>query len=220
MGSEALKTSLGELPKSVRNVPVQARADIMLNSLLDAAAYLIDRSGYERLNTQEVANRVGCSIGTVYRYFPDRVAVLQRLALRNLECFDSDCIQVVNASTHNARRDAVRAVFQQYAAAFLSQPGFRSLRFGDVLDLQPGEGSNGIATTASRLATQLDTVYGDSTYEGTADASLAITPLAARLEIALTTFDALLVRGFALDHSGDPARMRDAHEAMREYSFV
>ena len=69
----------------IRNEPVQARSTARLAALLDAAAHVIDEIGYERLTTAMVAERAGASIGTVYRYFPDRIAVLQSLAARNAE---------------------------------------------------------------------------------------------------------------------------------------
>ncbi len=69
----------------LRNEPVQARSAARLTALLDATAAIIDEIGFERLTTAMVAERAGASIGTVYRYFPDRIAVLQALAARNLE---------------------------------------------------------------------------------------------------------------------------------------
>jgi AcrR family transcriptional regulator len=70
---------------ALRNEPVQARSTARLTALLDAAAAAVQELGYERLTTAMVAERAGASIGTVYRYFPDRIAVLQALASRNLE---------------------------------------------------------------------------------------------------------------------------------------
>ena len=68
----------------LRNEPVQARSTARLTSLLDAAAQVVDEIGFERLTTAMVAERAGASIGTVYRYFPDRIAVLQSLSARSL----------------------------------------------------------------------------------------------------------------------------------------
>ena len=56
-----------------------------MGALLDAACQTMHEVGYEQLTTAMVAERAGASIGTVYRYFPDRVAVLQAVAARNLE---------------------------------------------------------------------------------------------------------------------------------------
>ena len=73
----------------LRNEPVQARSTARLSALLNAAAAVIDEIGYERLTTAMVAEKAGASIGTVYRYFPDRIAVLQSLSARNLAEFSS-----------------------------------------------------------------------------------------------------------------------------------
>lgn len=71
-------SALGRL----RNEPVQARSAARLDALLDAAAAVLDEVGYERLTTALIAQHASASIGTVYRYFPDRLAVLQGLASR------------------------------------------------------------------------------------------------------------------------------------------
>ena len=73
----------------MRNEPVQARSAARLTALLDATAEVLDEVGYERLTTAMIAERAGASIGTVYRYFPDRLAVLQALGRRNLASFQT-----------------------------------------------------------------------------------------------------------------------------------
>ena len=80
----------------LRNEPVQARSAARLTSLLDAAASVVDELGYERLTTAMVAERAGSSIGTVYRYFPDRIAVLQALSARSLANFESTGVDRIN----------------------------------------------------------------------------------------------------------------------------
>jgi AcrR family transcriptional regulator len=47
-----------------------------LQRLTDAAKAAAEVIGYDRFTTGDVAERAGVSIGTVYRYFPDRVALL------------------------------------------------------------------------------------------------------------------------------------------------
>ena len=66
-----------DLPETrlpLRNEPVQARSTARLGALMDAAAAVVDEIGFERLTTAMVAERAQASIGTVYRYFPDRIA--------------------------------------------------------------------------------------------------------------------------------------------------
>ena len=121
----------------IRNEPVQARSTARLAALLDAAAEAVDELGYERLTTAMVADRAGASIGTVYRYFPDRVAVLQSLAARNEERAVVRVIDVIAAPDHRDWLEAMVAAFDVLVDLFRVEPGFAAIRLGDVLSLRP-----------------------------------------------------------------------------------
>lgn len=60
----------------LRNEPIQKRATNRLESLRAAGRTVYHRDGRDRLTSAAVAAEAGCSIGTFYRYFPDRVALL------------------------------------------------------------------------------------------------------------------------------------------------
>lgn len=55
-----------------------------MGRLLDSAAALFAEVGYEATTTNAIADKAGVSIGSLYRYFPDRKAVLDALAERHL----------------------------------------------------------------------------------------------------------------------------------------
>lgn len=185
----------------LRNEPVQARSTARLASLLDAAAAVVHDLGYERLTTAMVAERAGSSIGTVYRYFPDRIAVLQALSARFLAAFASHGIERVEAAS--SWHDAVGAGLDYLIDAFRSQPGFRSLRFGDVLDLRPNpDGRTNYGAVAAAIVSVLSSRHRiDDSEQVRFD-----------VEAALLVADALLTRAFALD--GDPDE-RYVEEARR-----
>ena len=63
-----------------RRRPKQARALVTVDSILEAAVQILERSGAQALNTNNVAERAGVSIGTLYQYFPDRNAILLAIA--------------------------------------------------------------------------------------------------------------------------------------------
>ena len=122
---------------NLRNEPVQARSAARLEALLDAAASIVDEIGFERLTTAMVAERAGASIGTVYRYFPDRIALLQALGARNFDrVLDRVGTEIVNPA-HENWVAALSASFELLVIAFRDEPGFRGLRVGDVIDLRP-----------------------------------------------------------------------------------
>jgi AcrR family transcriptional regulator len=200
----------GEAPEGavvLRNEPVQARSTARLVTLLDSAAAVIDEIGYERLTTAMVAERAGASIGTVYRYFPDRIVVLQGLIARFLNQFAERTRKTVGETRHKTWLDAVTACIDDIVSAFRREPGFRSLRFGDVLDIRSGQGSrSGTAVIAGIMA---DAVRERFELEGE--------DVAFHLDIALSLSDALLARAFSASRKGDDRFISEAKSIARSY---
>jgi AcrR family transcriptional regulator len=178
----------------LRNEPVQARSTARLAQLLDAAAAIVDEIGYERLTTAMVADRAGASIGTVYRYFPDRIALLQALAGRNLERVLGTVVDEVLDERHEHWMDALSAGFTHFVTAFRSEPGFRGLRLGDVLDLRPAPNERTYnSLVADSLLAALVSRFGLDDSEETRFT----------FEAAIEVSDALATRAFARDPDGD-----------------
>ncbi len=189
----------------IRNEPVQARSTARLATLLDSAAAVIDEIGYEKLTTAMVAERAGASIGTVYRYFPDRIAVLQSLASRNLERLMVRVSEKLSRAEHASAQDALLAVVDVMVDLFRTEPGFRSLRAGDVLDLLP-------PTTEEPASVVVTTAVGDALAErfGVADTAEFRLAVGSAVEVA----DALVARAFARSSSGDEALLAEARRSV------
>lgn len=72
--------------------PAQQRATETFERILDAAADTLADVGIERLSTNLVCERAGLTPPALYRYFPNKYALLselgQRLMLRQNECVD------------------------------------------------------------------------------------------------------------------------------------
>lgn len=181
---------------TIRNEPVQARSTARLAALLDAAAAAVDEHGFERLTTAMIAERAAASIGTVYRYFPDRIAVLHALAARNFDRVSERVRAELRNEAHSDWVDAMTAAFDVFVEAFRDEPGFRSLRVGDVIDLRPRTTQQ---TYNSRVAeVMLSVLESRFGLEVTDDARVAF-------EGAIEVTDALVARAFAHDDNGDPA---------------
>jgi AcrR family transcriptional regulator len=67
-----------------RRSPKQARSRATVEAILEAAAQILERRGADALTTNDVAERAGVSIGTLYQYFPDKAAILVAAARREL----------------------------------------------------------------------------------------------------------------------------------------
>ena len=67
-----------------RKQPVQARSADTVDAILDATLQVLTQVGKERLTTTRVAARAGASVGTLYQYFPNKVALLQACLRRHM----------------------------------------------------------------------------------------------------------------------------------------
>ena len=80
------------LPPSLRTVPTQARARQTVALILDTAARMLEEDGLEAFNTNRLAERAGVRVRTVYRYFPDKAAVIVALFERVVAEFDREAL--------------------------------------------------------------------------------------------------------------------------------
>ncbi len=102
-----------------RKRPRQERAREMDRLILEAAARVLEESGPAGFNTNRVAERAGISVGSLYQYYPNKVALLFRL--HELETHDTKAaISTLLGDETKAPRErvfaAVRAFFETEAA--------------------------------------------------------------------------------------------------------
>ena len=71
-----------------RRKPVQERAQITVEAMLDAAIKLLKRAGSAALTTNRIAETAGVSIGSVYQYFPNKQAIYLALHERHITQVD------------------------------------------------------------------------------------------------------------------------------------
>jgi AcrR family transcriptional regulator len=67
------------------NKPQQERAKRTYEAILSAAAELLVEVGVERISTNLVAERAGITVPALYRYFPNKYAVLNALGARLMD---------------------------------------------------------------------------------------------------------------------------------------
>lgn len=186
---------------SVRAEPVQQRSAERITSLLDAAAELIDQNGIDGLTTSDVATRSGSSVGVVYRYFPNIQSLLKALAARNLDKFTTRLQEVLPEDTSDAL-GAMNGIVDSYVELARTEPGFRALRFGDVIDDRFIRENPSATSALSSLFT--DILVSRYRLEQTDELSFDI-------DVLVEIGDALLHRAFRYEAQGDEryiARLR------------
>lgn len=73
------------LKTSKRATPHQDRSQKTMERVLAAAAELLEEVGFERLSTNMICKRAGLTPPALYRYFPNKYAVLKELGERLME---------------------------------------------------------------------------------------------------------------------------------------
>jgi AcrR family transcriptional regulator len=191
----------------LRRVPVQGRSVARVKRMLDACAELVDEVGYEAFTTTLLAERAGVAIGSVYQFFPDKRAIVQALTMRNMEAYlDRLALRLGGGLDH--WWDGVDAAIDEYIDMHRTVPGFRTLHFGDVVDVHLlDEERDNNAVIASQLARVLVEQFQ------------VIESLRLRfaLEIAVEAADALIKMAFRRDPDGDMAVLAEAKALIREY---
>jgi AcrR family transcriptional regulator len=199
-----------ELPliqAKVRTEPVQQRSTQRVTLLLDVAAELIDEVGIDGLTTSDVASRSESSVGVVYRYFPNIQSLLRALATRNMQQFMEKVFGLV-ATDSADWREVINAAIDSFVSMNRTVPGFRALRFGDVIDERFIEGDLSNNAQLARAFAQLIA----ERYDITADDQLVF-----NFEVIVEIADALLQRAFLLDREGDDRFIAAARDVVGEY---
>jgi AcrR family transcriptional regulator len=75
----------GKAPTEARRTPIQARAKKRHEQILDITAELLVKVGVDELTTILIAKSAGISVGSLYHYFPNKIAILYALAQRWLD---------------------------------------------------------------------------------------------------------------------------------------
>jgi AcrR family transcriptional regulator len=192
----------------LRRLPSQQRSRQRVERILDAAGDLVAERGYEATTTSLIARRARVSPGSFYQFFADKRAAVKALSARNLAIFAERLDAHVVAGQFAHWWDAVEAAFDIYVDLCRHHPGFRAVRFGDIVDthlLDPEQDNDSVV--AGRIAAML-----------TARFDVVDTP-SFRLAL-LTTIkvaDALIRFAFTRDPRGDEEVLTQARTILRAH---
>nr|WP_244304158.1 TetR/AcrR family transcriptional regulator [Streptomyces lydicus] len=175
--------------------------------ILDACAGVLEETGYEDLSTRAVAGRAGVPIGSVYRFFPNKRAMAEALARRNLDAY-ADRITARLTAVDEAPlewRRAMDVVVDEYLAMKRTVPGFALVEF---------------TVPAPRETRQANYLVADrllALFAGPLGLDAADQRLRTAFLVGVETADALLQLAFRTDPAGDPAIVTEAKELLRAY---
>ena len=194
---------------SLRRAPVQRRSAERLTRILDACADLLDEVGYDALSTRAVALRAGVPIGSVYRFFDNKRAMVAALAHRNLDRYAERIAARFERTPLLDAHSAIDGVLDEFIAMKRSVPGFALVDFGVP---GPEEGGGGAAEdpnglVAERICGLLATHLGR-----TADETLR-----RKVLVGVETADTLVRLAFRTAPEGDPALIDETRLLLHAY---
>jgi AcrR family transcriptional regulator len=114
----------------MRRTPLQERSSDTVSSILDAAAVLLTRLPLDHLTTSRIALEAGVSVGALYRFFPDKQAIIDAIAIRRVEEFQ----QVVESRLSQLESLSGPALLNLMIDAYVEflgdHPDFRTIALG------------------------------------------------------------------------------------------
>ena len=120
---------------ALRREPNQRRSRERVERILAAASALIAEKGSDAMRMGEVAAKAGVPIGSLYQYFPDKAAIILRLAER-YNAAGRACIAAALATPRSMKelRAAFMGLIDTYYALFLAEPVMRDIWSGTQAD--------------------------------------------------------------------------------------
>ena len=118
-------------------VPVQERSKRRFDAILDAAGAELNEVGWHRFTMESVALRANGSIGSVYRYFPNKLSLIAAL----IDSQNKQLLRVFDNQDDGEKpfEDLVLDMIDRYTAAVRKSPGLRAVGIAAQFDHEAHE---------------------------------------------------------------------------------
>ena len=105
-----------------RKAPSQDRSRATVDVILDAAARILVKGGYEAFTTNRVAEMAGVSVGSLYQYFPNKESLLAELMRRHVNEMEHGFNEITEDAARRPLSETVRALVEHTVRAHLVDP--------------------------------------------------------------------------------------------------
>lgn len=99
-----------------RKRPKQRRSRETVEAILEATTRVLMEEGYEKANTNHIAQVAGVSVGTLYQYFPNK----ESLVLAVVEEHSEEMISLLRKSVQDLAREPLKVAVRTYVEAMLA----------------------------------------------------------------------------------------------------
>jgi AcrR family transcriptional regulator len=131
------KSSQMSSPNSLRRQPKQQRGKQRVIKILTAAAEVFAQVGYNAATTQQIADRANTAVGSIYQFFPDKLAIFHALEAEHMQ-------QVAIVNSKLIAKDIHRPLIQTIGemvdahAEYFEHPIHKIVYLQYFLDPMPG----------------------------------------------------------------------------------
>jgi AcrR family transcriptional regulator len=195
-------------PDRLRNAPIQARSRERLRRVLDAADEVLAAEGAGAFTTTAVAAAAGVPIGSVYRFFPDKQAIVEALAVRYWSDLEDLVAGVADSDQAAPVEDPVAGVLDVLIAGFRARPGFLALWYGGLRTERVRDATR---PTRTAIARSIERILARHWPEATRRTRARVA------EMVVLTGDGLLREAFRRDRRGDRALLGEGKLMLRAY---
>jgi AcrR family transcriptional regulator len=102
-----------------RKQPQQDRSRLTVEAILEATTHILTQEGYDKANTNRIAERAGISIGSLYQYFPNKESLMAALIEQHsdeiAQLMESKLKDLSNAPLEIAIPALIKAVIAAHA---------------------------------------------------------------------------------------------------------
>ena len=110
-----------------RRLPVQGRSRERVNTILNCTIELIKEVGVQGLKTSEIARQAGISLPSLYRYFPNKTAIIKALAEQHIQKLEGLLQTFLTDFDLDEGFDHLIDVYAQF---YRSEPGYKEIWSG------------------------------------------------------------------------------------------
>jgi AcrR family transcriptional regulator len=135
----------------VRRAPVQRRSASTVEAVLRACSALLGKIPLEEITTTRIAEEAGLSVGALYRFFPDKQAILDAVAVRHMQEFRARMARVLVRAAFRSGPEFLGRLLDAYVEYLDAHPDFRALALGGHISAlaresqtRPGSGPAGL----------------------------------------------------------------------------
>jgi AcrR family transcriptional regulator len=99
-----------------RKLPQQDRSRITVEAILESTARILAEEGYDKANTNYIAQRAGISVGSLYQYFPNKESLMAAL----LKQHSNEIAELIESKLNNLFNSPPKIVVPELVKAVIT----------------------------------------------------------------------------------------------------